>query len=205
MFKAKLWFSRSTEKPISLKNNCSPRDANRLIKLIETFSVPLDWNDLELLATWFIPRTIDDQSGLVFRGLATRKDRTELEYVSIWLVNLVASFMTKAGPDMFPIDVLAEVQFFLGMIREEMDDYAAAQKAYKACLLLQTQNEDPPERVAKTLFRLGKSQGRMDQPEERKSSWKRAFALMGYNLDLEELESLCFRRDQEEDTSSSRC
>ncbi|GAX23349.1 hypothetical protein FisN_15Lh065 [Fistulifera solaris] len=203
MFKAKSWFSRATEKQFSLKkNNCSSRDANRLIKLIETFSAPLDWNDLELLATWFIPRTTDDQSGLVFRGLATRKDRTELEYVSIWLVNLVGK--SEAGPDMFPIDVLAEVQFFLGMICEEMNDYAAAKKAYTACLLLQTQNEDPPERVAKTLFRLGKSQGRMDQPEERKSSWKRAFALMEYNLDLEELESLFLRRDQEEDTSSSR-
>jgi hypothetical protein len=203
MFKARSWFSRSTEKPISLKNNnCSPRDANRLIKLIETFSAPLDWNDLELLATWFIPRTTDDQSGLVFRGLATRKDRTELEYVSIWLVNLVAASQT--GPDLFPIDVLAEVQFFLGMIREEMDDFAGARKAYTACLALQTQNEDPPERVAKTLFRLGKSQGRMDQPDEKKSSWKRAFAMMGYNLDLEELEALCIRRDQEEDTSSSR-
>lgn len=175
-------------------------------KLINTFAMPLDMNDLELLATWFIPRTIEDQSGLVFRGLATRSGRSELKYVAIWLNSLVEKSVSSKEP--FPTDVLAEIQFNIGMIFEELEDYAEAAKAFTACLYLQTQREDPPARVAKTLFRLGHAYGRIDQAKEKKKAWKRAFALMGYHMEPAELDSLCARRGMqavEEETASSDC
>lgn len=205
MFKA-MWSSRSSQsnEKTEKRSTKSRRSKNtKRAKLLETFSAPLDMNDLELLATWFIPRTTEDQSGLVFRGLASRNDRSELEYMCIWLVNLVTK---ESSSGSLPSDVLAEVHFFIGLIREELQDYPAAVQSFVNCLFLQSQNQEPAEKVAKTLYRLGNSYGRIGKAKEKKSNWKRAFALMGDPLEPDELEALCSRRCMqmvEEETASS--
>lgn len=181
------------------KRSSRAKDAKRT-KVIATLSAPLDWNDLELLATWLIPQTVADTSGLVFRGLASRADRTELGCMCSWLVHLVATSVD------LPTDVLAEVHFFIGLIREEFQEYPAATQSFLNCLFLQSQQKEDPEKVAKTLYRLGNSYGRQGLLDEKKSSWKRAFEFMGDALTPDELESLCSRRGLqmvEEETASS--